>query len=257
MLKDTWEASDEEFAVSALEDGGEPSKAPSAAPAEQPVEALAGGVPGDFAPDLAMAGGVPSLEEPGAAPAASLPALITGEDPVEANRQRILRRKFWERLLTPSFWDTAKATLLRKAEDGGLRTDVGISGDVVTFAIKGSGLTGLIRPPKIEFDLAKGRLSASGFGLSAQALAAAYIECGLAAGYKQMWFQGSPDFVRAATEMAKAAGIEVISKKECAALRALRKLEHDAPAAAPDAPVSAAPEYDAVDEEMATRVFNP
>lgn len=215
---------------------------------------VAGGVPADeFDVSLVMAGGVPQVALAPDMEPAPAPVLNLGEDPVEQNRQRILRRKLWEALLQPSYWDNAKALLLKKAEQGGLRTDIGISGDAVIFAVKGSGLAALLQPPKITFDLDKGTIRASGKGLSMQSLAAAYIECGIAAGYKQMWFEGGPDFMRIVSEMARANGIEVISKSECAAARKLRNLENDDAVQATPKPLESA--YDPVDEEMSTRAF--
>lgn len=264
MRRELNSSDDDDFTASLLADAGvdaQVANAPSVAPSVEPAasqaqefdasQAVAGGIPGadaEFDPSLIMAGGVPAQVE---APEQQ-PALNLQEDPVEQNRQRILRRKRWEALLQPAYWDGAKALLLKKAEQGGLRTDIGISGDVVIFAIKAAGLSALIQPPKIEFDLAKGTIKASGKGMSAQSLAAAYIECGVAAGYKQMWFEGTPDFMRLVTEMAKANGIEVISKAECAAARKLRNLENDesVPAAAPNDDLS----FDPVEEEMSTRV---
>lgn len=257
--------SDAEFTASLLADAEAVSAAREpAAPVElaAPGEAdeldastgVAGGVPAeDFDPSLVMAGGVPALDaskekEPS-------PALNLGEDPVEQNRQRILRRKRWEELLQPSYWDNAKALLLKKVEQGGLRTEIGISGDTVIFAVKGAGLSSLLYPPKITFNLGAGTIKASGSGLSPHSLAAAYIECGVAAGYKQMWFDGSPDFLRIASELARANGIELISKSECVAARKLRSLENDEALLSAPAPAKAEPTFDPVDEEMSTRGY--
>lgn len=228
--------------------------APSEVPETMDASAVvAGGVPAEeFDPSLVMAGGVPAAGPAPEQEQEADPSLNLGEDPVEQNRQRILRRKRWEALLQPSYWDNAKALLLKKAEQGGLRTDIGISGDTVIFAAKGPGLSALLHPPKITLDLGKGTIKAQGKGLSAQSLAAAYIECGIAAGFTQMWFEGTPEFMHIVTEMAKANGIEVISKAECAAARKLRNLESD-DVVENQAP--AKPSYDPVDEEVSTRAY--
>ncbi len=265
---------DAEFASSVMTDEktapATPAAAPSVpaqpeaqvqrAPEEPEVDAsaiVAGGVPAEQVDlSMVMAGGVPANAPAPSDEPEPAPALNLAEDPVEQNRQRILRRKRWEALLQPSYWDNAKAFLLKKVEQGGLRTDIGISGDSVIFAVKGTGLSGLIQPPKITLDLGKGTIKASGRGLSYQSLAAAYIECGVAAGFTQMWFDGPPEFMRIAQEMAKANGIEIISKSECAAARKQKGLESDEPAAvAPSAPADTAPAYDPVDEEMSTRAY--
>jgi hypothetical protein len=175
------------------------------------------------------AGGVTSEVEPELAPepVRSTEPVVANESQAEVVKAHQEKAKRWAALLNPSYWDSATSNLLRPVKKGGLCRDVGVAGDIVTFVIEGHNLPTKIKPPTITVDFSTGSISSKG-AISVQAAAAAFIEIGKSAGYKQMYFEGSPDFMRAAAEIARANGIEVISKAECLALNKIKSREEKA-----------------------------
>lgn len=113
-------------------------------------------------------------------------------------------------LLSEAYWADAKALLLRPVSKGGLRSSFSVSGDEITFKTDG----GLIRSSQISMDLSGGKLSCKARGTSDQEVAQAFVECGKAAGWKTMWFKGSPEFMHLVTALAKAEGIQVVSQSD-------------------------------------------
>jgi hypothetical protein len=113
-------------------------------------------------------------------------------------------------LLSEAYWADAKALLLRPTSKGGLRSSFAVSGDEITFKTDG----GLIRSSQISMDLSSGKLSCKARGTSDQEVAQAFVECGKAAGWKTMWFKGSPEFMHLVTALAKAEGIQVVSQSD-------------------------------------------
>ncbi|HFH3086207.1 TPA: hypothetical protein ACGJRU_005667 [Pseudomonas aeruginosa] len=118
-------------------------------------------------------------------------------------------------LLAEAFWDDAQALLLRSESKGGLRAVFASSGDEITFKSKG----GLLRSSVVTMNIATGNLSCKMRGTSMNEVAAAFIECGKAAGWSQMWFNGSPEFMQIVTALAKAEGIQVVSKSDISKLK--------------------------------------
>ncbi|EPQ6932538.1 hypothetical protein ACUVZD_000181 [Pseudomonas aeruginosa] len=118
-------------------------------------------------------------------------------------------------LLAEAFWDDAQALLLRPESKGGLRAVFISSGDEITFKSKG----GLLRSSVVTMNIATGNLSCKMRGTSMNEVAAAFIECGKAAGWSQMWFNGSPEFMQIVTALAKAEGIQVVSKSDISKLK--------------------------------------
>ena len=118
-------------------------------------------------------------------------------------------------LLAEAFWDDAQALLLRPESKGGLRAVFASSGDEITFKSKG----GLLRSSVVTMNIATGNLSCKMRGTSMNEVAAAFIECGKAAGWSQMWFNGSPEFMQVVTALAKAEGIQVVSKSDISKLK--------------------------------------
>lgn len=118
-------------------------------------------------------------------------------------------------LLAEAFWDDAQALLLRPESKGGLRAVFASSGDEITFKSKG----GMLRSSVVTMNIATGNLSCKMRGTSMNEVAAAFIECGKAAGWSQMWFNGSPEFMQIVTALAKAEGIQVVSKSDIAKLK--------------------------------------
>ncbi|WAT32113.1 hypothetical protein [Pseudomonas sp. GXZC] len=113
-------------------------------------------------------------------------------------------------LLSEGYWADAKALLLRPISKGGLRSSFSVSGDEITFKTDG----GLIRSSQVSMDLSSGKLSCKARGTSDQEVAQAFVECGKAAGWKTMWFKGSPEFMQLVTALAKAEGIQVVSQSD-------------------------------------------
>ncbi|MDC6536502.1 hypothetical protein LN429_15465 [Pseudomonas syringae] len=113
-------------------------------------------------------------------------------------------------LLSEAYWADAKALLLRPISKGGLRSSFSVSGDEITFKTDG----GLIRSSQISMDISSGKLSCKARGTSDQEVAQAFVECGKAAGWKTMWFKGSPEFMHLVTALAKAEGIQVVSQSD-------------------------------------------
>jgi len=118
-------------------------------------------------------------------------------------------------LLAEAFWDNAQALLLRPESKGGLRAVFASSGDEITFKSKG----GMLRSSVVTMNIATGNLSCKMRGTSMNEVAAAFIECGKAAGWSQMWFNGSPEFMQIVTALAKAEGIQVVSKSDISKLK--------------------------------------
>ncbi len=206
-------------------------------------EFSAGGVVSEVKPELAQE------------PVLSPEPVVANESQAEVVKAHQEKAKRWAALLNPSYWDGATSNLLRPVKKGGLCRDIGVAGDVVTFAIEGHNLATRIKPPTITVDFSTGALTSKG-AMSVQAAAAAFIEIGKSAGYKQMYFEGSPDFMRAAAEIARANGIEVISKAECLALNKIKSREEKtveaqaskaAPANSVEVPASAPAEMADVD----------
>lgn len=117
-------------------------------------------------------------------------------------------------LLAEAFWDDAQALLLRPASKGGLRAVFASSGDEISFKSKG----GILRSSVVTMNIATGNLSCKMRGTSMNEVAAAFIECGKAAGWTQMWFNGTPEFMQIVTALAKAEGIQVVSKSDISKL---------------------------------------
>jgi len=130
-----------------------------------------------------------------------------------AAREQQLKAKRIQELLDINFWHSAQSRLLRPVENGGLRTHIDSYQHSVAFSVAKAGLGGFL-PGKLELNLATNRIQANFRKISAEEVAKAMIECGKAAGWTTMSFEGSREFIQIAHQLASKEGINVVTPDE-------------------------------------------